>query len=160
MSEGEGPPSKRQRGADVCDGLDSYDAIVNLIHKFMHALDSGDGGAFAALFAPGAAVEICKLGKTVRGSDELGALCIGLHSKFARCQHWEGNVVVEVSADGESASNRSYWKALEGDAVVSLGRHEDTFQREGGRWLFTHRRVVHTWTKGGGFEGAGAAEAS
>lgn len=128
-------------------------AITNLIHGFLQCLDTGDGAGFARLFAPGAALEVTKAGIVKRGSAELAALCVGLHGRFSRCQHWEGNLLIEAGDVPNTARNRSYWQALEGAERVSMGRHEDTFVRGAdGSWLFSARRVVHSWTKSGGFE--------
>ena len=87
---------------------------------------------------------------TPQGPAELSQLCNDLHERFKGVQHWEGNVFVQ--AIGETLTNTSYWKAQLGGEVISLGKHEDTFRFEGGAWRFASRRIVHTWTKAGGFE--------
>ena len=157
----EGGASKRVHAADVHElGAPDVLAITNLIHRFLQCLDEGDGPGFAALFAPGAQLEVAKAGIVKSGAQQLAALCVGLHGRFSQCQHWEGNCII-VGTSSSSARNSSYWQAIEGAERVSMGRHEDTFVRGAdGVWLFAGRRVVHTWTKGGGFEAAAAAEAA
>ena len=47
--------------------------------------------------------------------------------------------------------NKSYWKALQGGEVVSVGLHFDTFTKNGhGNWLCQKRVIQHVWTKDDG----------
>ena len=44
--------------------------------------------------------------------------------------------------------NTSYWKALNGGEIVSVGRHLDVFvKRSDGIWLCKRRVIQHVWTK-------------
>ena len=77
--------------------------------------------------------------------------CGALHRRFAGCQHWEGNVLIEpgpAGSDGRalSATNRSYWQAVDGARRVSMGVHEDEFVRHADGWRFARRVVLHTWS--------------
>ena len=51
---------------------------------------------------------------------------------------------------GYIITNRSYWKALNGGEIVSVGFHLDTFVQEDsmkGDWLCKKRIIQHVWTK-------------
>jgi len=76
-------------------------------------------------------------------------LCATLHTKFSPATHWEGNVVLSQESEG-LITNRSYWKALKGGEVISVGLHEDSFKLVGGQWLCNERVIHHLWTKEGG----------
>ena len=44
--------------------------------------------------------------------------------------------------------NSSYWKALNGGEIVSIGRHLDVFiKTSDGNLLCKHRVIQHVWTK-------------
>ena len=48
----------------------------------------------------------------------------------------------------KTATNVSYWQALEGADRVSMGRHVDHLgQLHSGQWVFIDRKIHHTWTK-------------
>ena len=61
----------------------------------------------------------------------------------------EANVVIEIEQD--SATNRSYWKAIVGGEIISQGRHFDTFKKVDGIWKFDKRIITFSWTKADGF---------
>ena len=108
-TSGAGGAEKRLHAAGAYElGAADVLAITNLIHGFLLCLDQGDGEGFAALFAPGAALEVTKAGIVKRGAAELSALCVSLHGRFSRCQHWEGNLLIEAGAAPGTARNRSY----------------------------------------------------
>ena len=136
-------------------------AITNLLHLSLQHMDNNDPSAFAALFIADGVVDITKLGIRKQGTEALSGLCSGLAAKFARHQHWEGNVVIQGSDSG--ATNTSYWKAIFEGRIVSLGRHEDTFVKaDGGGWKFSERKIIHAWNEAKGYfdDEAAASEAS
>lgn len=122
--------------------------IQNLLNRVMHAMDDGDGPAFAACFTADGTCDILLNGAHKSGTAELADLGVFLHAKFPTCRHWEGNVCVVGTVTG--AANKSYWKALEGGDVVSTGIHEDQLVLQNGEWLIQARTIRHTWTKTGG----------
>ena len=124
-------------------------AITNTLNRAMVAIDDGCGATFASCFTAEGRCEVHLTGAVAEGPAALAALADGLHAKFPGCRHWEGNVVV-TDASLATATNRSYWKALEGGDVVSTGIHEDALAVEGGDWKIASRRILHTWTRAGG----------
>jgi len=138
-------PAKRIRLADdekrELLTADDKGAIADVIHLYLHHLDSGSAEAFSQLWAEDATCEVKKINKVVRGRAELGAFCSNLHSKFKGASHWEGNVV--ISRKGPTVSNASYWKALMYNNIIASGKHEDTFVKIDGQWLFQSRVIIH-----------------
>ena len=146
--------AKKQRGEPV-SGADIA-VIQNVLNTAMVGMDSAvaDGGSlFASCFAADGTVDILINGARKQGTAELAALAVFLNTKFGTCRHWEGNVCVSANDDG-TASNTSYWKALDGGEVVSTGIHRDTLVRTGtgtsSTWVMQARVIEHTWTKAGG----------
>ena len=146
------PPRSRISGDDIA-------SITNLLNRVMITMDRGDGDAFARCFLEKTgSVKIAINGANAVGRTSLAALCSGIYKKFCagedgglHCRHWEGNVC--ISSDGDRsghASNTSYWKALNGGTVVSTGLHIDELVLINGEWMLSSRRILHTWTKGGG----------
>jgi hypothetical protein len=131
----------RVPGADIAE-------ITNVLNRCMLAVDQGDGRAFSSCFTHDGTCEVVVSGANKAGHAELAGLCMFLHEKFPTCRHWEGNVCVTGSVLG--ATNRSYWKALDGGEVVSTGIHEDQLVRPDDVWLISKRVIRHTWTKAGG----------
>ena len=69
----------------------------------MHSIDSDTPEVFATLFADDAVASgltIVKFGLVKKGADALKGLCTGLHAKFSKCQHWEGNVMITPGSGG------------------------------------------------------------
>jgi len=54
---------------------------------------------------------------------------------------------VVIKTKGEEITNQSYWKAILNGEIISLGRHEDTFEKREGRWYFKNRTIYKTWAK-------------
>ena len=143
-------------------------AVTNTLNAIMHAMDAGDGDAFASYFTPDASCHVAISGVTARGPAEIAGLCRTIKSKFPTAQHWEGNVWVRVSTADQLASlraattldvitecavNTSYWQANDGGDVIARGEHRDVLVRRGvdGAWLVMRREIIHQWTKSSGF---------
>jgi len=104
-------------------------------------LDSGNAEAFSELWAEDATCEVKKINKVVKGRADLATFCTTLSTKFKGASHWEGNVV--ILKKGSTVSNISYWKALMYNQIIASGKHEDTFLKVAGQWLFQSRVIVH-----------------
>ena len=65
---------------------------------------------------------------TKHGRPALSSLCSALHAKFSPATHWEGNVVLSWG-EGGGVTNYSYWQAVRGGEVVSIGTHQDVFDK-------------------------------
>jgi hypothetical protein len=123
--------------------------IQNLLNHVMIAMDKGDGAAFSSCFTSDGVCDVVLSNAHSVGTAQLEKFCEGIHEKFPTCRHWEGNVAVSPinGSQGQHATNVSYWKALDGCDIVSMGIHEDTLHRtEAGVWKIASRQIVHTWT--------------
>ncbi len=122
-------------------------AIPNLLYAYGEAIDAGDFAAAAALFARGT---LRLGGRVITQPVQMAAMWQGwikLHHGSPRTRHIISNPIIEVAADGQSASCRSVWtvvQAAPGFAlqVVASGRYQDRFVLENGAWHFTERHFV------------------
>mmetsp|Transcript_78049 Transcript_78049/g.224164 ORF Transcript_78049/g.224164 Transcript_78049/m.224164 type:complete len:168 (-) Transcript_78049:89-592(-) len=125
---------------------------VSTINDFFICVDTGDTERFASLHRPDATVTILKTGKTFTGRDELQSLCSFLHTTFAGSMHFESNhVLTNLSEDGTSISNLSYWSCIKEGQMVSCGSHVDKLavdtESQPPAWRFVSREVHHSWAK-------------
>lgn len=121
--------------------------INNCINDYMHCLDEGDGERMATLFTKDGKCEIKKINKTITGRDAIKTFCINLHRKFKSASHFESNVVIKFE-NSSSATNLSYWKAIDGGNIISYGLHKDRFVKDNDdHWRMVHRIIEHTWSK-------------
>ena len=132
---------------------------TNTINRVMIAMDLGDGQNFANCFTDDGSCHVALSNTTKIGRTELADLCVGLHNRFKDCYHWEGTVSIWPVRQAECQNenvvemrNTSYWKAMSGGECVSTGIHEDilVFQEKENEWKIRSRKILHTWTKGGG----------
>jgi len=135
---------------------------MNTLSEYCIALDQGNSKRFAGLFTENGTCEVVKMKSVATGHEELEKLCAGLSARFKGSVHLEANPTLVPTDDPNVCTNESYWQALSGGEVISVGIHVDVLERQlgSGRWLFRSRKIYHTWTKPGGAEkpGAGAWE--
>ena len=119
-------------------------AIQKLIADYNHAVDAGDGAAFAALFVDGGSLDSGF--NVIKGHDELRDFAGIVPSMAPGARHVVSNLSVE--GDGDEASARLYlqmWATAGGAAETKLvisGRYEDTLKRDGGAWRFVTRKMI------------------
>ncbi len=125
-------------------------SIRELSHRYAVALDKGDRAAWRALFSDDIAFES---GGTVRGLEDVLRIP---EDQLARYQKTLHSVTTQrIVLDGERASGEVYCIAhhlyedfhqnqrLPFDLSHNfLIRYEDEYAREGGRWVFTRRRII------------------
>lgn len=125
----------------------SVEAVRTLVHEYAWRLDRGDLDGVADLFA---AAEWHSPGGRIRcGRDEIREIYdpVILHEDGTpRTQHVITNVLVEIGADGVSATARSdfaVFQAVDGFPLraVLAGRYHDRFARDDGGWHFVERDV-------------------
>ncbi len=114
--------------------------IHQLYARYSHAIDSGDGIAYAACFTPDGTMDT-----TVRGVFTGPAELATVVSQPANViRHVPLNIVLTGEAD--VAFGQAYLVVYSGrdgkPAVVSTGRYEDRLARQDGAWLFTFRRFI------------------
>ena len=113
--------------------------ILDLMHRYNHCADGGDGEGFADTFAEGGLFEGSM--RTARTREELvqaGSSGGGLW------KHWLSSPIIE--GDGDHATARVYLvrtgRAEDGSVeLIASGTYHDTLARIDGEWKFTHRKV-------------------
>lgn len=119
-------------------------AIPNLLYRYAEAFDDGDLEGAARLFDRG---WLLTGGKRVEGAAAIVAMWrswVHLYDGKPRTRHLTTNPIIDVAADGRSATCRSQWtvlQATEGYAlqIVASGRYHDRFALTDGEWHFTER---------------------
>lgn len=132
---------------------DHVHAITRLVHRYPELVDQGDLDGVAELFRHAT----IRAGEhEFRGIDELRALWEGAvrrHDDGATfTKHLVTNVVVDVAADEQTASARSYITVIQAVPpdfplqVIASSRHFDEFERVDGEWRFRLREDVRDLT--------------
>jgi hypothetical protein len=122
--------------------LDDRLAILALMVRYNHAVDSGDGAAFAECWTDDGRFQ----GSTARaeGREELLALPPMLRARTPLTRHWNSNVVIE--GDGDEARTSVYVLVVDvgepGPTLRSSGIYSDTLRRVDGEWRFVTRTVT------------------
>ena len=117
--------------------------IQDLYARYNHALDSGNGEAWAGMFTTGGT--FTSGAQTQTGAVELSAFAAGFAARL-KARHWTNNLVVE--ADGDGAKGACYLLLLRltpGEqppaSIISTAIYHDTLTKEGGAWKFSSRSV-------------------
>jgi ketosteroid isomerase-like protein len=119
-------------------------AIQKLIADYNHAVDAGDGAAFADLFVEEGSLDSGF--NVVKGTDELKGFADFVPTMAPGARHLVSNV--SIDGDGASATARLYlqmWVTAGGAAETKLmisGRYEDTLRRDGDTWRFVTRKMI------------------
>jgi ketosteroid isomerase-like protein len=113
-------------------------SIHDLQARYELALDSGDAGAYAALFTKDGVLEAP--GDVARGRDAIaGSLRVATRRVVT-------NVVIRL--DGDKATSTASWIEVDDKnpgrhaQLGPIGRYEDQFIKSRGTWLFARRKVV------------------
>jgi 3-phenylpropionate/cinnamic acid dioxygenase small subunit len=129
---------------------DSQREIERLLFLYAERIDLGDFDGVADLFAQ--AVLKGPVGDTgVRGRDAVLALYAASTRRYEdgtpRTKHVTSNLIVEVDDGAGRASARSYFTVFQAlpdfplQAIIA-GRYHDRFERVGGLWRFSERRML------------------
>jgi hypothetical protein len=122
-------------------------AICNLLHLYAERVDLGDGAGVAALFSR-AHVKWGAQADVTYGAEPIARLyanVIKLHEDGTpRTHHLITNPIIEIAADGQTATCRSYYTVIQQTAAVPLqviagGRYHDGFEKFDGAWRFARR---------------------
>ena len=124
-------------------------ALIGLVFGYADRLDCGDFEAVAKLF------ERSSYGvggsSALEGSEAvlqaLRATVIIYEDDTPRTKHVTTNLVLDISADGKTASGVAYFTVLQATEGFSLqtilaGRYADSFARDDSGWYFTSRCVI------------------
>ena len=117
---------------------DKYE-ITELAARYNHALDSGDGDAWAATFTDDGV--FASSGNTLTGTEALAAYA--RDGADPRKRHWTNNLVID--GDGRDATLRCYLHLMlvgaPGLETVVTGRYTDQLRRVEGEWKFARREL-------------------
>ncbi|MCE0762009.1 nuclear transport factor 2 family protein [Pseudonocardia kujensis] len=116
---------------------------VDLYGLYAHYYDEDRPAEFAALFAVDATFTSDDV-ERARGRAAIEEMARTGRAALAGVRHLISSVAVDV--DGDTATGSAYVQAVQVHAdtlqLVTLGRYDDTFVREDGRWRFR----VHRYT--------------
>lgn len=120
---------------------DDEGAIHRIIAQYCYCLDERRFSDLGALFASDGLWE-AQYGSAT-GPEAIARLLAELVPEKPRRKHFVANTLIDPTPGG--AEGRSYYMVVrefpQGPGVSVAGTYFDTFQREGGRWVFAHRRL-------------------
>lgn len=113
--------------------------ILELVARYNHAIDSGNGKAWAETFTEDGVFETSR-GKT-EGHEALAKFVEGMAANMPGARHWNNNHVIE--GDGDQATHTCYLMLVRpGAEPMSGSRYEDNLVKVNGQWKFAQRSVV------------------
>ena len=121
--------------------LDDRLEILDLIARYSHAVDGGDGQAFADCWTDDGRFRGSS--STAEGRAELLALPPKLLAANPHTRHWNANILIE--GDGDEARTSAYVLVVDVAAAPrprSSGVYHDTLRRVDGAWRFVTRTVT------------------
>jgi ketosteroid isomerase-like protein len=118
-------------------------ALQKLYADYCHAIDDGDGTAFAACFTVDGSLDV-GYGDPVVGTESLDGFVGGVAQMMPGMRHQVTNLTLD--GDGEAATGRAYlytYRAgANGHEVIMTGRYTDTLRKVDGDWRFGVRSMV------------------
>jgi actinorhodin biosynthesis protein ActVIA len=121
------------------DGLTTQDYIdiEQLYATYNHAIDSGDGEAWAATFTPDGTFN------KFNGHEQLVGFIQQWKEKMngGNRRHWNTNLRIEPSKDGASASVFLMLVDVSTKSIVATGMYNDTLVKTAGGWRFKTRQT-------------------
>lgn len=118
-------------------------AIQDLYARYNHAIDSGNGAAWANCFT--ADGTFASATGTFKGTEQLAGFGTAFATRM-KARHWTNNLVIE-GADG-GATGTCYLMLLRlgnqenPTGILTTAIYKDKLTNAGGGWKFTSREVV------------------
>jgi 3-phenylpropionate/cinnamic acid dioxygenase small subunit len=127
--------------------MDPAIAIPNLLYTYAMRFDDGDFDGAAALFDRGCLIAS---GHRIEGRQAIVAMWqqwVKTYDGKPLTRHITTNPIIELAADGASATCQSQWTVIQASPgfplqVVATGRYRDQFARDGSGWHFTRREYL------------------
>jgi uncharacterized protein (TIGR02246 family) len=116
--------------------------ITQLYARYAHAVDDGDGKAFAHCFVADGALNVGH-GEPITGRETLEGFASALPSQLPGIRHVVTNILLD--GDGDEATGAAYLTVYVGGAqpkLVMTGRYRDQLRRDGGSWAFVRRDLT------------------
>jgi 3-phenylpropionate/cinnamic acid dioxygenase small subunit len=127
--------------------MDPAIAIPNLLYTYAMRFDDGDFDGAAALFDRGCLIAS---GHRIEGRQAIVAMWqqwVKTYDGKPLTRHITTNPIIELAADGASATCQSQWTVIQASPgfplqVVATGRYRDQFARDASGWHFTRREYL------------------
>jgi hypothetical protein len=148
--------------ADV-QAIEDRQEIEQVWSRYVQALDTADADAYAALFTNDAYLEVD--GAVFKGQQKIRGVIKDIRTKlefdslpsdkrgrkFGPIRHIASGFILDLH--GDTATSESYWTEIisEGKnaqgvgkppSVLKMGRYEDEFVKQNGKWLFSRRIIT------------------
>jgi uncharacterized protein (TIGR02246 family) len=121
---------------------DDITEITQLYGRYAHAVDTGDGKAFAACFTPEGTLRLGD-GDPLAGHDAIAEFATSMPTMVPGIRHSVSNIVLE--GNGDEAAGAAYLLVYISGAeatIITTGRYRDELRREDGSWVFTNRHFA------------------
>ncbi|MBI3782912.1 MAG: nuclear transport factor 2 family protein [Deltaproteobacteria bacterium] len=130
--------------------MEARDAITRLIYTYAERLDGGDFEGTAQLFEHSTFRSNRRPEVRSSGNEVLDVYrkTVALYENGTPCtKHVTTNLIIDVDADQQSATARSYFTVFQARPelplqVIIAGRYHDSFAVLGGEWCFTDRLIL------------------
>ncbi len=123
------------------DPLPSADVveIEHLYPRYCHAVDAGDGQAFAALFAADGVLDVA--GTRHSGTAALAEFALSVPLALPGIRHTASNVVIGTSEGGAMGTADLIVQVVgpDGPTMITSGRYTDLIVQIDGAWRFATR---------------------
>jgi len=123
------------------------EAVGDVVHRYAHAVDRGRLDEATVLFTDEALFEMG--GRRYAGRKQIRAFLEAAGASLPvadvrpnRVRHMITTQQIDVAASSPTATSRSYFVAMIGDAVDHWGHYVDELVAADDRWLIARRRVV------------------
>ncbi len=133
--------------------------ILDLMARYLFALDWSDGEAYAACFTEDGELDWAR--ETTKGRAALATMCNGfaaaMRGIMGDVPHRHFLAQTAITVDGDRAHARAAWFEMargadglrnDGFGKSSFGHYEDTPMRVDGRWLFARRKIYNEFLPG------------
>jgi hypothetical protein len=126
--------------------------IADVIYRYARGIDRLDFDLVRSCYHPDAYDDH---GMFQGGVEECIAFVRDFLPRYAATQHFMGNMLIEVAAEGERARAETYAVAYHRKALADGSgkddvfgiRYVDRFERRGGEWKIAHRVVATEWRR-------------
>ena len=150
MTEPDDDRTRMMTGPEVQRLLDEAE-LRRLAQSYARAVDRNEPDLMVTLFVPNAVVE--GPGFRLEGRQQLRGIPAMVVARFKGTLHCVMNQTVTI--DGDAAHGETYTLAYhrydaEDGRPMTLDwaiRYQDRYERSGGAWRFTHRRLVIEWAR-------------
>ena len=110
-------------------------AIHQLLARYAHAIDSGNGKEWAETFTEDGVFE--NVGKRRAVGRAQIALVVRTGNRPYTTRHMAQNALIKV--EGDTATMKAYLIVTRGTETIDTGGYEDKLKRVNGEWLFSER---------------------